>query len=143
MLASWVPRDEEGASIPNITHDIASVRYVTDRLIVLYGGRIAESGAIEDVLARLRHPYTELLVSAAPDPQAPLSVTAETDRGEPPQLIDPSPGCRFRCPVAVVKCGDVIPELATLAPAADADGAVNRKISCHVAQSGDEVKAFS
>ena len=86
-------RDEEGVSVLYITHDIASARYVADRLVVMYAGQIAETGPIEDVLAHPRHPYTQLLLSAVPDPRAPLSVAAETDRGEPPKVIDPAPGC--------------------------------------------------
>ena len=70
-------RDEEDVSILYITHDIASARYVADRLIVMYAGQIAETGPIEDMLAHPRHPYTQLLLSAVPDPRAPLSVAAE------------------------------------------------------------------
>ena len=131
-------RDEEGVSVLYITHDIASARYVADRLIVMYAGQIAESGPIEDVLAHPRHPYTQLLLSAVPDPRAPLTVAAETDRGEPPKVIDPAPGCRFRwrCPVAIDTCAQVTPVLAELRPGHDA--------ACHVAQtSATEVKAFS
>jgi peptide/nickel transport system ATP-binding protein len=131
-------RDEEGVSVLYITHDIASARYVADRLIVMYAGQIAETGPIEDVLASPRHPYTQLLLSAVPDPRAPLSVAAETDRGEPPRVIDPAPGCRFRwrCPIAIDTCEQVTPLLAELLPGHDA--------ACHVAQaSTTEVKAFS
>jgi peptide/nickel transport system ATP-binding protein len=129
-------RDSQGVSILYITHDIASARYVADRLIVMYAGRIAEQGPVEDVLASPRHPYTQLLLSAVPDPRAPLNVTAETDRGEPPRVIDPTPGCRFRwrCPLAIDECHQVTPELSRLA--ADHDAA------CHVARSGAEVRAF-
>jgi peptide/nickel transport system ATP-binding protein len=107
-------RDTMGVSILYITHDIASARYVADRLIVMYAGQIAESGPIEEVLADPRHPYTQLLVSAVPDPRAPLAVGAETDRGEPPKVIDPGPGCRFRfrCPIAIDVCGTTTPQLA-------------------------------
>src|ERR1700734_2998304 len=107
-------RDTMDVSVLYITHDIASARYVADRLIVMYAGQIAESGPIEEVLANPRHPYTQLLVSAVPDPRAPLSVAAETDQGEPPKVIDPSPGCRFRfrCPIAIDICATVTPELA-------------------------------
>ena len=129
-------RDEEGVSVLYITHDIASARYVADRLIVMYAGQIAETGPIEDVLAHPRHPYTQLLLSAVPDPRAPLSVATETDRGEPPKVIDPVPGCRFRwrCPLAIDACAQVTPELAELSPDHDA--------ACHVAQtSAEEVKA--
>jgi peptide/nickel transport system ATP-binding protein len=129
-------RDEQGVSILYITHDIASARYVADRLIVMYAGRIAEQGPSEEVLASPRHPYTQLLLSAVPDPRAPLTIGAETDRGEPPRVIDPAPGCRFRwrCPLAIDECSRVTPELSELAPDHDA--------ACHVARSGAEVKAF-
>jgi len=76
-------RDEQGVSILYITHDIASARYVADRLIIMYAGRVAEQGPTEEVLASPKHPYTQLLLSAVPDPRAPLGVGAETDRGEP------------------------------------------------------------
>ena len=92
-------RDEEDVSILYITHDIASARYVADRLIVMYAGQIAESGPIEDVLASPKHPYTQLLLSAVPDPRAPLSVAAETDRGEPPKVDRPEP--RLPVPLAL------------------------------------------
>jgi peptide/nickel transport system ATP-binding protein len=129
-------RDEQGVSILYITHDIASARYVADRLVVMYAARIAEQGPSEEVLASPRHPYTQLLLSAVPDPRAPLTIGAETDRGEPPKVIDPAPGCRFRwrCPLAIDECSQVTPELSELAPDHDA--------ACHVARSGAEVKAF-
>jgi peptide/nickel transport system ATP-binding protein len=129
-------RDDRGVSILYITHDIASARYVADRLIVMYAGHIAESGPVEEVLASPKHPYTQLLVSAVPDPRAELSIAADTDTGEPPRVIDPAPGCRFRwrCPLAIEKCHQVTPDLTELAPGHDA--------ACHVAQSGAEVKAF-
>ena len=128
-------RDEQGVSILYITHDIASARYVADRLIVLYAGRIAEAGPIEDVLTAPRHPYTQLLLSAVPDPKAPLSEV--TDRGEPPKVVDPAPGCRFRwrCPLAIDTCHQVTPEPAELSS--------GHEVACHVAASGADVLAFS
>jgi peptide/nickel transport system ATP-binding protein len=129
-------RDEEGVSILYITHDIASARYVADRLVVLYAGQIAESGPVEDVLASPRHPYTQLLLSAVPDPRAPLDVSAETDLGEPPKVIDPTPGCRFRwrCPLAIEQCHQVTPDLSELGP--------GHAAACHVAAAGAEARAF-
>ena len=129
-------RDEEGVSILYITHDLASARYVADRLVIMYAARLAESGPMEEVLARPKHPYTQLLLSAVPDPRAPLGVSAETDRGEPPRVIDPTPGCRFRwrCPLAIDICHSVTPQLQPLG--------IGREVACHVAQSGAEVKAF-
>jgi len=134
-------RDSEGVSILYITHDIASARYVADRLIVMYAGQIAEAGPIDEVLAAPRHPYTQLLLSAVPDPKAPPpsaeAVAAATgERGEPPKVIDPKPGCRFqpRCPAAIDICKSITPELKALGAG---------EVACHVAQSGAEVKAFS
>jgi oligopeptide/dipeptide ABC transporter ATP-binding protein len=129
-------RDEQGVSILYITHDIASARYVADRLVIMYAGRVAEQGPTEELLANPKHPYTQLLLSAVPDPRAPLGVGAETDRGEPPRVIDPAPGCRFRwrCPLAIDECHQVTPELSRLAP--------DHEAACHVARSGAEVRAF-
>ncbi len=129
-------RDDQGVSILYITHDIASARYVADRLIVMYAGQIAEAGPVEDVLASPRHPYTQLLLSAVPDPKAELTIGADTDRGEPPRVINPTPGCRFRfrCPLAIADCHNQTPKLLPLATGHDA--------ACLVAQSGAEVKAF-
>ncbi len=123
-------RDSQGVSILYITHDIASARYVADRLIVMYAGQIAESGPVEEVLASPRHPYTQLLLSAVPDPSTDFAAGASADTGEPPRVIDPTPGCRFRwrCPVAVDACNSVTPVLVELSPGHDA--------ACHVAQSG-------
>ncbi len=128
-------RDEQGVSILYITHDIASARYVADRLIVMYAGQIAETGPVEEVLSSPRHPYTQLLLSAVPDPRAELTIT-NADAGEPPRVINPTPGCRFRwrCPLAIDICHSVTPALTELAPGHFA--------ACHVAQSGAEVKAF-
>ena len=129
-------RDSEDVSILFITHDLASARYIADRLIVMYAGQIAETGPIEEVLTNPKHPYTQLLLSAAPDPRAELGVGAETDRGEPPKVIDPTPGCRFRwrCPLAIDVCHSITPQLLPIA-----DG---HEAACHVAQTGAEVKAF-
>jgi peptide/nickel transport system ATP-binding protein len=79
------------------------------------------------VLQEPKHPYTKLLLDAVPDPRAPLSVGPATDRGEPPKVIDPTPGCRFRrrCPFAVDVCEHVTPELIELAP--------QHRAACHVA----------
>jgi oligopeptide/dipeptide ABC transporter ATP-binding protein len=125
-------RDAEGVSILYITHDLASARYVADRLIIMYAASIAESGPTEEVLARPRHPYTQLLLSAVPDPRAPLGVSAATDRGEPPKVIDPEPGCRFRwrCPLVIDVCHSVTPEPRLIA--------AGHEVACHVAQSGAE-----
>jgi peptide/nickel transport system ATP-binding protein len=129
-------RDSEGVSILYITHDLASARYVADRLIVMYAGHIVETGPLEDVLASPRHPYTELLLAAAPDPRAPLNVSSDADLGEPPRVIDPTPGCRFRwrCPLAIDECHKVTPPLRELLP--------QHSAACHVAQANTPTGAF-
>jgi peptide/nickel transport system permease protein len=121
-------REEEGVSFLYITHDIASARYVADRILVMYAGRIVEQGPTEQVLAGPRHPYTKLLLRAAPDPRAPLDLSEAADVGEPPKVVDPKPGCAFapRCPVAIEKCRHVTPPLGEVAP--------SQLAACHVAQ---------
>ncbi len=119
-------REQEGVSILYITHDIASARYVADRIIVMYGGHQVEVGAAERVLAAPRHPYTQLLLSAVPDPREEATVVT-ADSGEPPRVINPSDGCRFapRCPLAVATCASVTPSLSPMGPGHEA--------ACHVA----------
>jgi peptide/nickel transport system ATP-binding protein len=128
-------REDEGVSILYITHDIASARYVCDRLVVMYAGHVVESGPTEKVLADPKHPYTQLLLSAVPDPRAPLAVDADAVRGEPPRVVDPSPGCRFRwrCPLAIDECARVTPLPRELGPGHEA--------ACHVASADEPVVA--
>jgi 6-phospho-beta-glucosidase len=109
-----------GVSFLYITHDIASARYIADRVVIMYGGHIVESGPTEEVLADPKHPYTQLLLSAVPDPRAPLNLGPSGDVGEPPSVVDPSPGCRFRrrCPLAIEQCEHETPLTATSGRAA-------------------------
>jgi peptide/nickel transport system ATP-binding protein len=127
-------REKEGVSFLYITHDIASARYVSDRVMVMYGGHVVESGPTETVLANPQHPYTRLLLDAVPDPRAPLAVTTEAAKAEPPTVIDPQPGCRFRarCPLAVELCGHVTPRLQPLPEP-------GHQAACHVTAPGPEV----
>src|SRR3954468_12007060 len=120
-------REDEGVSILYITHDIASARYLSDRIAVMYGGHIVETGPAEDLLSDPKHPYTQLLLAAVPDPRAPLDPDAVADRGEPPRVVDPAPGCRFRtrCPLAIDRCGVETPLPRDLAP--------GHQAACHVA----------
>jgi peptide/nickel transport system ATP-binding protein len=118
-------RDQEGVSLLYITHDLASARYVADRIIVMYAGRIVETGPAEAVLADPKHPYTQLLLEAVADPSDEAASIAG-DTGEPPRVINPTEGCRFRwrCPYAVEKCSQVTPLLRPLGSA---------HVACHVA----------
>ena len=84
-------RDQEGVSILYITHDIASARYVADRIIVLYAGHLVEAGPTESVLADPKHPYTQLLLSAVANPRDKDELVS-ADTGEPPQGDQPERG---------------------------------------------------
>jgi len=108
-------RDREGVSFLYITHDIASAWYVADRVAVMYGGRIVEQGEVDAVLRAPRHPYTQLLLSAVPDPRVMLSID-EAEVGDPPVVINPGPGCRFRqrCPLAEPQCALATPPLVSM-----------------------------
>jgi peptide/nickel transport system ATP-binding protein len=108
-------RDREGVSILYVTHDIASAWYLADTVAVMYGGRLVEQGPADRVLRQPGHPYTQLLLSAVPDPRVQLGLTEE-DIGEPPKVIDPDAGCRFRwrCPYAQEQCTTATPPLEPL-----------------------------
>jgi peptide/nickel transport system ATP-binding protein len=123
MMASL--RDKEGVSLLYITHDIASARYVADRVIVMYAGHLVEEGPTETVLGDPKHPYTQLLLSAVADPGAKQEEVAG-DTGEPPKVIDPGEGCRFRwrCPYAIEKCSEITPRPTPIGSA---------QVACHVA----------
>ncbi|QIG40030.1 ABC transporter ATP-binding protein [Microbacterium sp. 4R-513] len=105
-------RDRLNIGILYITHDIASARYFADRTSVMYAGRIVETGDSESVTQDPKHPYTQLLIASAPDPDD-LEARAHGARGEAPSLVDPPPGCRFhpRCPFATELCKTEVPPL--------------------------------
>ncbi|MER5982250.1 ABC transporter ATP-binding protein [Streptomyces sp. NPDC001787] len=96
-----------------ITHDIASARYFADTTLVMYAGRIVEGGDSETVTQHPAHPYTQLLIASAPDPDRVVAEEEqeETGTGEPPSLIAPPAGCRFhpRCPKAMERCRTELP----------------------------------
>jgi peptide/nickel transport system ATP-binding protein len=106
-------KEERRLALLYITHDIASARYVADALVVMYAGQVVEHGMTEDVLQAPLHPYTKLLLSAVPNPEAGLQTRRVEARGEVPSIIDPMPGCRFapRCPFVMDDCRSITPEL--------------------------------
>jgi len=108
-------KDEEQLALLFITHDIASARYFAEDTLVMYAGQTVEGGPSEEVIQRPLHPYTQLLISAAPDPDRMgldgKSTTTLPARGEIPSLIRPPTGCRFhpRCPHAMPVCRERFP----------------------------------
>ena len=110
-------RERERLAIVYVTHDIASARYLADTIAVMYAGQIIEHGPAAVVTERPQHPYTQLLLAAAPDPDrtspAPLA-----GRGAPPSLVSPPAGCRFhpRCPFAMPICEQQAPPPSRVAP---------------------------
>jgi peptide/nickel transport system ATP-binding protein len=103
---------EQGISFVYITHDLASARYIGDQIIVMYAGHMIEGGNGEVIMDRAAHPYTQLLLSAVPDPHAGLHTRNDLSvRGEVPSLIDPPPGCPFaaRCPEVLKVCHQFMP----------------------------------
>ena len=96
---------DDGMAILYVTHDIASARYFADTITVMYAGQVVESGPGLAVTDQSAHPYTQLLLSAAPDPDRPAPPRIRATGG-PPSLISPPAGCRFhpRCPHAMDVC---------------------------------------
>jgi peptide/nickel transport system ATP-binding protein len=101
-----------------IAHDLAVVKAVSDRVAVMYLGRLCEVGPSEQLFARPAHPYTALLIEAIPVPDPDVRPTETMPVGEPPSPIAPPSGCRFRtrCPRADQRCSDEVPELRAVAP---------------------------
>ena len=96
-----------------ITHDLATARYICDRIAIMYLGRIVEVGPLHELYSRPRHPYTEALLAAVPVPDPHFRRTIPMPRGEIPNPINPPSGCRFhpRCPIAEKVCSEQEPEL--------------------------------
>jgi peptide/nickel transport system ATP-binding protein len=95
-----------------VTHDIAILYQIADTILIMYAGRLAEKAPAETIVARPRHPYTELLVGSLPE----VGVRYEQKRlrglpGSPPSLLEPPQGCRFRdrCPLATARCSQQPP----------------------------------
>lgn len=110
-----------------ITHDLATAKYVCDRIAIMYLGLICEMGDLNDVYSSPLHPYTQALLAAVPVPDPHARRTAPMPKGEIPSPINPPSGCRFhpRCPIAQERCSLEEPALRELAP--------GHKVACHFA----------
>jgi len=120
-------QDEFGLTYLFISHDMSVVRHMSDRIAVMYLGRIVEEGETEELFARPRHPYTQMLLQTIPNIEKP-----HRDRvvaaGEVPSPLKPPSGCTFhpRCPMATARCSAELPEVRTLAS--------GTRVACHLAQ---------
>ena len=110
-------REHERLAILYVTHDIASARYLADEIAVMYAGQLVETGPAADVTDAPTHPYTQLLLAAAPDPDR-ASPPSLQGRGAPPSLVAPPSGCRFhpRCPFAMPICEQQAPPAFAVRP---------------------------
>jgi peptide/nickel transport system ATP-binding protein len=117
-----------GLSYIFIAHDLAVVRHISDRIAVMYLGRIAEVASREALYRDPLHPYTQALLAAVPIPSPATEATRPQQivRGEPPSVIRPPSGCRFhpRCPFAMKVCAEVEPALR--------DTGDGRAVACHL-----------
>jgi peptide/nickel transport system ATP-binding protein len=111
-----------------ITHDLATAKYICDRIGILYLGRLAEIGDLAQVYSKPLHPYTQALLAAVPVPDPRARRVAPMPKGEIPNPINPPSGCRFhpRCPIAKENCSVDEPELRELEP--------GHQVACHYAE---------
>jgi peptide/nickel transport system ATP-binding protein len=113
-----------------ISHDLNVVRHVSDRVVVMYLGRIVESGVAATIFAKPRHPYTQALLRAMPSMDPDRRSTAPPLSGDPPNPIDPPSGCRFR-----TRCAFAEDICARVAPSLDPIG-VDHDVACHMTAPG-------
>ena len=102
-----------------ISHDLNVVRFMSDRVMVMYLGKVAEIGAADVILANPRHPYTTALLVSMPSMDPDKRTTEAPLFGDPPNPINPPSGCRFhtRCRFAAALCSEIAPTLAEIGPA--------------------------
>jgi peptide/nickel transport system ATP-binding protein len=109
-----------------ISHDLNVVRHVSDRVVVMYLGRIVEAGEVGAIFRRPRHPYTQALLRAMPSMDPDRRTAVSPLSGDPPNPINPPSGCRFRtrCAFAEAVCAGVAPTLDTIGSDHD--------VACHM-----------
>jgi oligopeptide/dipeptide ABC transporter ATP-binding protein len=116
---------EDGLSLLFITHDLAVVRHMADRVAVMYLGRVVEVAPTDDIFASPRHWYTRALMDAVPIPDPAVPPAANTVQGEPPSPSDWRDACAFRsrCPRADDRCATIFPALSSVGE--------GRSVACH------------
>src|SRR5699024_2058288 len=120
-------QDELGLAYLFITHDLSVVRHAADDVLVMYLGRIVESGTAAEIFAAPAHPYTQALLASTPAVDPNLRNQRVSVHGEPPSPIDPPSGCAFhtRCPFASSICAADRPRLRQVA---------GHQVACHHAE---------
>jgi peptide/nickel transport system ATP-binding protein len=120
-------KDEFGLTYLFISHDLNVVRFISDRVVVMYLGEIVETGPVDALWTDARHPYTRALLAAMPSLDPDTRTQEPSITGDPPNPIDPPPGCRFhtRCPFAEAVCSAQTPRIA---PA----GVARHMAACHM-----------
>jgi oligopeptide/dipeptide ABC transporter ATP-binding protein len=118
-------QDESGMSIILITHDLGVIAEACDDVLVMYAGRVAEQGKVDDVFNRPAHPYTRGLLASIPRLEYPRKTRLRTIEGMVPGLLDLPAGCRFnnRCGFAQDRCREAAPGLDRVAAA--------HSVACH------------
>ncbi|OYY90235.1 MAG: peptide ABC transporter ATP-binding protein, partial [Polaromonas sp. 28-63-22] len=111
-------RDELNLTYLFISHDLGVVRHLSDRVVIMYLGRVVESARAEEVFARANHPYTQALLASAPKLEVRKTEFFAV-KGEIPSPLNPPPGCHFhpRCSHAMPRCSVEKPALKEIAPA--------------------------
>jgi peptide/nickel transport system ATP-binding protein len=119
-------REELGLSYIFISHDLNVVRYIADRVVVMYLGQVVEEATSEHMFSSPKHPYTRALFASKPSFDPRKRVDAAPLTGDPPDPINPPSGCRFRtrCPIAEQVCANAKPPLEAGAASAD------HKVAC-------------
>jgi peptide/nickel transport system ATP-binding protein/oligopeptide transport system ATP-binding protein len=123
-------RERLGLAMIFISHDLSVIRHVSDRIAVMYLGRIVEIGAAADIFERPQHPYTQALLSAIPRPQPGSRQERIILTGELPDPANPPPGCAFhlRCRHALPRCAGERPTLSLRR----ASSGESRETACHL-----------
>jgi peptide/nickel transport system ATP-binding protein len=111
-------KQDMGLTYLFITHDLATAKYLCDRIAIMYLGRILELAPRDALFSRPHHPYTKALLAAVPVPDPKARRDKKLPKGEIPSAIDPPAGCHFhpRCPFAVARCREARPPLREIAP---------------------------
>ena len=130
-------RRELGLTYIFISHDLNVVQYMSDRVLVMYLGKVVEIGPTADIYDHMQHPYTEALLSAMPSMDPDRRTDTPPLTGDPPNPIDPPPGCRFhtRCRFAEDVCRRAEPALGPAAGRNAADDA-GHLVACHMRAGG-------